>query len=542
MRGITSATARAVFLFLTIVPITSLAQSATPTNPCPRFEAGGTVHNPPSLYSRDGVLTVDLLYRTTSDAAGRTLFCFTTTDGTESPTLHVWPGDTVIINLKNMLPPAPADEMEMEVSSGGCGPSAMMDASSVNMHYHGTNLAPVCHQDEVLTTILNSGDSYQYRLHFPADEPPGLYWYHPHIHGQSEMAVQGGASGAIIIEGLEHLQPLVAGLRERVLILRDQNVAGNPKPGGEIPSWDLTLNYVPIAYPKMTPAVLHMAPREKELWRVLNASADSLVDLQVAYDGVPQTLTIVGLDGVPTGSQDGTRLGKAVTAKHIFLPTAGRAEFIVEAPDKSVHKAAVLTQEVDTGPDGDVDTYRVLAEIKLTAAPEDSDVLPNVVVPEPKVQHFEGLASAAVTARRKLYFSEVLSNPKDPSSPTNFYITVDGAKPKLFSPANPPAIVTRQGSVEEWTVENRSEESHEFHIHQTHFLLLERNGVAVPAAEQQFFDTIQVPYWSGKGPYPSVKVKMDFRGDYVGDFVYHCHILGHEDHGMMAVIRVLPAK
>jgi hypothetical protein len=54
-------------------------------------------------------------------------------------------------------------------------------------------------------------------------------------------------------------------------------------------------------------------------------------------------------------------------------------------------------------------------------------------------------------------------------------------------------------------------------------------------------DTIQVPFWDGKGPYPSVKVRMDFRGPDTGDFVYHCHILNHEDNGMMAIIRVNPA-
>jgi FtsP/CotA-like multicopper oxidase with cupredoxin domain len=51
---------------------------------------------------------------------------------------------------------------------------------------------------------------------------------------------------------------------------------------------------------------------------------------------------------------------------------------------------------------------------------------------------------------------------------------------------------------------------------------------------------IQVPFWSGTGPYPSVTVRMDFRGPDIGDFVYHCHILGHEDNGMMAIIRVRP--
>jgi FtsP/CotA-like multicopper oxidase with cupredoxin domain len=142
------------------------------------------------------------------------------------------------------------------------------------------------------------------------------------------------------------------------------------------------------------------------------------------------------------------------------------------------------------------------------------------------------------TTHRKLYFSEVLSDPSDPNSPTNFYITVDGATPVLFDPSNPPSIITKQGAVEDWTIENRALENHEFHIHQIHFLVLEKDGKSVD--DNQYLDTVQVPYWSGTGPYPSVKVRMDFRGDTVGDFVYHCHILGHEDSGMMATIRVLP--
>jgi FtsP/CotA-like multicopper oxidase with cupredoxin domain len=138
-----------------------------------------------------------------------------------------------------------------------------------------------------------------------------------------------------------------------------------------------------------------------------------------------------------------------------------------------------------------------------------------------------------------LYFSEVVSDPSDPSSPTNFYITVDGATPTLFDPANPPAIVTTQGSTEDWIVENRAGENHEFHIHQIHFLVLERDGKPVKG---QYRDMINIPYWTGTGPYPSVKLRMDFRGPDVGDFVYHCHILGHEDSGMMAIIRVLPKR
>jgi FtsP/CotA-like multicopper oxidase with cupredoxin domain len=85
-------------------------------------------------------------------------------------------------------------------------------------------------------------------------------------------------------------------------------------------------------------------------------------------------------------------------------------------------------------------------------------------------------------------------------------------------------------------------EPHEFHIHQIHFLLMAINGLPVPPEQQQMLDMAQVGYRTGSGPYPSITVRMDFRGKDVGDFVYHCHILGHEDNGMMAIIRVLPAS
>jgi FtsP/CotA-like multicopper oxidase with cupredoxin domain len=173
------------------------------------------------------------------------------------------------------------------------------------------------------------------------------------------------------------------------------------------------------------------------------------------------------------------------------------------------------------------------------AAAACSTRMPRSSLP-PGRQRFEGLADAQATTTRTLYFSEVLSNPSDPNSPTNFFVTVDGAIPVLFDPNNPPAIVTQQGAVEDWIIQNRTAEHHEFHMHQIHFLLEEVNGVPVSLDQQQFFDMIQVPYWSGSGPYPSVKVRMDFRGPDIGDFVYHCHILAHEDGGMMAIVRVRP--
>ena len=135
-------------------------------------------------------------------------------------------------------------------------------------------------------------------------------------------------------------------------MVRDQPVAGARTPGGIIPSWDVSLNYVPIPYvttpqPGFIPSVIQMQTGKREFWRVSNSSADTILDLQLVYDGVPQPLTIVGLDGVPVGSQDGTTTGRTLTQTDILVAPAGRAEFIVTAPSAAVKNAVFQTLNID---------------------------------------------------------------------------------------------------------------------------------------------------------------------------------------------------
>ena len=550
-----------LFLAVAAVAVIHSSSFAQTSDPCPRFPTGSMVAAPPDLYSQNGVLTVNFTYQTEVDSNGLTRYCFVTGSGAQSPTLHVNPGDELIINLTNGLPQTPANMApmpEMTVSGASCTPGAMMTSASVNIHYHGTNTPPLCHQDEVITTLVNAASTFRYQVLFPADEPPGLYWYHPHVHGIAEAAVLGGASGAIIVEGIQNVNPSVAGLPQRNLIIRDNLIPGLPQPGQ--PAWDISLNYIPIPYPSYPPALIQIKPGEKQFWRVLNASADTIVNLQVVYDGVAQTVSVIALDGVPVNSQDGTTKGTSISENQILIPPAGRAEFIVTGPSLSVQSAQLRTLAVDTGPAGDNDPTRPLATIQASASALEPPLVPAVSGPPPPAR-FANLANTTPTTQRSLYFSEVFEevhvpvssqaahqhahpavagkNPKWGEGPIQFFITVKGQTPVVFNAANPPAIVTTQGAVEDWTIENQTEENHEFHIHQIHFLLLAVNGKAVTGG--QYMDTVQIPYWTGAGPYPSVTVRMDFRGETSGDFVYHCHILEHEDGGMMAIIRVLPA-
>jgi FtsP/CotA-like multicopper oxidase with cupredoxin domain len=357
----------------------------------------------------------------------------------------------------------------------------------------------------------------------------------------AEAALLGGGTGVIVVDGIQNVVQQTSGLPERFLTIRDNEVPGAPT-DDSAPAWDISLNYHPIPWPAYPAPVIEMRPGAKELWRVANTSADTIVDVQLQYDGFVQPLQVVAIDAVPTGTDDGSGLGVPITKTHFLVPSAGRVEFIVSGPNARVRKAQLLTLNIDTGPDGDNDPQRPLLDIQTSPNAPVVEHIPhsNIFAQVAELFHrFRSLNHCVPVHNRTVYFSEVLSNPSDSNSPTNFYITEVGNTPKLFNPNNPAAITVKQGTTEDWIIENRSLELHEFHIHQIHFLLLERNGKTVAAADRQYYDTIQVPYWSGTGPYPIVKVRMDFRGADIGEFVYHCHILGHEDNGMIAAIQVV---
>jgi FtsP/CotA-like multicopper oxidase with cupredoxin domain len=367
---------------------------------------------------------------------------------------------------------------------------------------------------------------FEYNIQIPTTEPPGLYWYHPHVHGFTEFQVNGGAAGALIVEGMEKVRPEVTGLTERVFVIRQQYlVPWVPGP------YLLTLNYQVSAVPGAPFPIIQMKPGERQFWRVANATLQDFMPLQVWSNGLPQKLQLIALDGYP--------LAEPRFEDTILLPPAGRAEFIVQAPAAGV-SAQFVTLNYSTGPTGNADIGQVLANIELSkgdsARKQDAKSTESAPTISADRLKFAGLRDLPPTTQRNLYFSEEFGGT---NGPIQFYITVDGQKQKVFEPNEKPVITTKVGAVEDWTIENRALETHAFHIHQIHFMMLEVDGK--PVANQDLRDTIEIPYWSGKGPYHSVKVRMDFRDPTIaGVFVFHCHILLHEDLGMMHKILVEP--
>jgi FtsP/CotA-like multicopper oxidase with cupredoxin domain len=580
-----------------MAPLCAFGQAASPTpvspvaNACARFTAGSVVHQPPALFSQSGVLNVRFSYQTTIDSAGRQLFCFMTPDGLENPTLHVNPGDTLNITVTNNTPTSPIGDTFELYNPPNCGDTTQvtqdpaqnggMTGGSMNIHYHGTNTSPQCHGDNVVKTLINSQNTFQYSLHFPTNEPPGLYWYHPHVHGLAEAAVQGGAAGALVVDGINNVQPAVANLRHRIIMIRDQpTLQGlSQSPGGTeggIPQLDLTVNFVPLdtttttdphinpPVTTYTPAIIHMDAGDAQFWRVSNSTSDAPLDLQVRFDGVAQTIQLVGIDAVPVNSQDGTQPGHLIPATHFRLPPAARVEFIVNAPPSTVRVAQLVAQLINTGPLGDDIPTRPLLTMHVVPDDDDEplndDRVPAFTGLDTSRQMFAGITNVTPSVTRTVFFEEKEDG-------TAFFInasgcvTAAGAQCPIqpypldtaFDNNNPPAIITTQGSVEKWLIQNHARENHELHQHQIHFKVLSQDNFEINGTKQapgingQFLDMVEVPYCDSTQlpctkPFPQVQALMDFRGPDIGDFVFHCHILGHEDRGMMAIERVVPNR
>jgi FtsP/CotA-like multicopper oxidase with cupredoxin domain len=290
--------------------------------------------------------------------------------------------------------------------------------------------------------------------------------------------------------------------------------------------------------------VLNVNAGETQFWRVTNSSADTILDLQVQYDGVAQTMQLVAVDGIVLNSQDGAKQGSLVPATHFRVPPGSRVEFIVTTPSSSVHSAQLVTTSINTGADGDCDPNRPIFNIALGGdGPQDkltSDRTAGTFSSLRTGQRFASLATAKVAISRVVFFDENLAQ-------SQYFMAVAGQPETVYNPNEAPAITSTQGTVEEWTVENHTLENHEFHIHQVHFLVESQNNFEIngqtqaPAVTGQDLDTIEVPGWDGNpdDPYPNVLLRIDFRGQDIGAFVFHCHISNHEDQGMMNIIQVV---
>jgi suppressor of ftsI len=449
-----------------------------------------------------------LLKAINDPATGKAAFSY---DGREEPpVIHARPGDDIRLTLSNEM----STHSREHCIDGPC-------MNMTNLHFHGLHVSPDAPQDDVINMMALPGQLLRYTVNIPLDQPPGLYWYHTHPHGESYQQDLDGMSGAIVIDGMEGYVPEVRHMRERILVLRDRLVEQHDPAGPalrervEIPakgcgtSTDLPEHIFTVN--GIVRAQIAIAPGERQFWRIVNASPDLYADLRVDSE----QLEIVALDGIPLSFH--TPKHRVERKSHLLVPPAGRVETIVTGPPSGA-RVSLRTDCFDTGPDGDPNPAMVLADLVTTPQPSHEDRAALASLPVPLYKPVPPGRLATIENRPPDFVVTFTEDKK------GFYING-----KKYGPADPPMTSVSIGAFHHWRVVNATNEVHPFHIHQVHFLAYAENGTRVESPE--WLDTVNVPVQG------SVDLMMDFTDPIIrGVSLFHCHLLSHEDKGMMAKI------
>lgn len=598
---------------LTMVRPYHAPAAATTANPCGATLDGPNLPDPPRLTSTGGVLAVHMTALADPTApAGELRYCYRfeakvdgdRRSGVIAPTLAVRPGDRIEFDLANRLP-VTGNLMTMAMpphvpfATRADAPSVRptrepgethLLTNYLNVHFHGLNVSPLQPGDDIIDVAIAPGADYRYVIDIPKNEPGGMYWYHPHVHGEAKQAVKAGLTGAILIVPNGHER-----VDERVLVIRGGDyvaealailarkrsrriesftstvsrsrtsvatadfpfapVAECPPSGP--PAGDaeyLTINDIAVSEPGSSSVPLPTArieAGEAQIWHIANTAATSYVDLALTVDDRRIPLHVIGRDGIPVGIDNGNVAYRPIDLPHVLLSPAGRVDLLIEGP-KAGRIAKLSTLAVDTGCAGDFDGARDLVAIVGTQArvanrANATPALTAATFTTRRNTRFARLEETRPVRTRRFVFTEY---PLADGSRTDFYITElsnPHAYERPYHTHDPVAVTAKLGTTEDWVIENYTQELHAFHIHQLHFKVL----AGVPDATQglgMLLDTVNVPYGAYVGSNASrrfvpgyVRLRMDFRDpQIVGTFVYHCHILEHEDNGMMAKIAVIP--
>ena len=367
-------------------------------------------------------------------------------------------------------------------------------AEPTNLHFHGIQTSPLGNADNVHLAIA-PGEGFTYEVRIPITQPPGMYWYHSHIHGLSEKQVMGGLSGALVVDPIE---APATGPAERIFVLKDMvfdDDTGNPMIDDELHGIVQSIN-------GRLSIDASLNPGETQLWRFTNQSADRAFHIAVEK----HRLRVVALDGEAT-------IGARTVDVLDIMPSA-RADVLIEGGTPG--RYALLSKGAMTGTGADRQFDRVLGHLTVAGDPVAPTVQPPTVPPTPD------LRSVPIAARRTVVFTQTKTLK---ASARHFFING-----QLFDAMRVDVRVPL-GNVEEWTVRNDSDDLHVFHIHQLGFQVVAINGTAVPFTGR--VDTIRVPE---RG---EVTLRMAFTDALIlGRFMFHCHVLLHEDLGMMGQIEV----
>jgi FtsP/CotA-like multicopper oxidase with cupredoxin domain len=400
--------------------------------------------------------------------------------------LRVREGDTVRLKYTNKLPE----------------PS--------NLHLHGLHISPKV--DQPMLEVKNAG-SHVYEFELPKGSS-GTYWYHPHVHGNVAAQMAAGLVGAMIVSGPLDSMPELRDAEEKILVLKDLAlVNGSPKEHDMMDWMNGQEGNLLLVNGALKPTL--RAAKATLRLRIINASNARYYNLQLENHPLYLIAT------------DGGFIEKPVALETLLLAPGERAEVLVRLTKEGSFKLQNLPYARGTmmmggmsgmgrmsemgrmsGSSGDAQTttlMTVIAPSKPKPLP-----LPSSLMPVEKLD----LSKAVVT--RRIELSEQMMQAK-------FYLNK-----KSFDPNR----IDFQGNVntlEIWELHNKSDMDHPFHLHSYPFQIIDRNGK--PESYRAWKDVVNLK------KNDLVRIAVPLR-DFVGLTVYHCHVVEHEDRGMMGTLEV----
>ena len=445
--------------------------------------AGMNFSKPKDVWSKDGILRTSLVAAFHSGKVdGQPVTAMLYNGSLPGPTLHVYPGERIELNLINNL------------------------NESTNLHFHGFHVSPANNSDNVLLEIP-PGKTQHYTVDIPIDHPIGTDWYHPHLHHFTYPQVSAGLSGLLIVEGLQKLLPKL------LQNITTQNIAMRDFPFDQLYVYThnsiVPLSNTNTGHERLTVngevnPTINITSGETQLWRLANIGPENWLHVRSPFPGQP--FHVIAQDGYP--------VWQVWSNDTLNIPSGSRFDVLVTATGNGSIPFTTVKNSSYTDPyDNLIATVNVQGNLE---AVEHVNVIPTTL---PYLK--KDLNNATIAAHRVINFS---SNDRD---------WIYGLNNKTFNP-NRIAEKVKLGTVEEWKLVNLDKLpigfDHPFHIHTNDFQVMSINGRPYHAHGLQ--DTVNVPVGG------NVVVRIPFN-DYVGISVYHCHLLFHEDYGMMNAFEIV---
>jgi len=448
---------------------------------------------------------------------------------------------------------------------------------------------------------IKPGETRQYEYRIRDDHPAGTYWYHPHLHGSSAMQVGSGMAGALIIEGPIDDVPQIAAAQERVFVFQAPLYDSTGRLESFAFAASITNNEPPFMINGVRQPTILMKTGEVQNWRFINAGTFNMLNLslqqhtlyQYSHDGNPRR-TFKVLPPLPDSAMTPPTPPPATYPEAVVLGVGNRTTVLVKAGAPGTYQLRNFPVENGRNPAG-VLPGDVVATVVVLDDPYPMSLPPEPLPVTPFLAPITDEEIAANGGLKRTIVMRVITSSKGPpeipapftgvaATPLvqpggelpdwvfeQFYPPDQTAKlsqiankvyalgsagnastpspgmPTTYIPFQSKKAITQMvalNAVEEWTILNMNNIRHPFHIHVNPMYVVAVNGVRL--AEPYWADTVPMPFNDNPPPpgtdTPTTVTSVTFRMrflHYTGRYVMHCHMLVHEDMGMMQGVTVV---